>query len=711
MTLCWIISKTPRMFRLMLVPTVLALAACTPPPSGNPRPARPNILLITIDTLRADRLGKGFTPTIDRLASQGARFTAARSVVPLTLPAHVSIMTGQLPPAHGVRLNGAARLADRPTLAARLKAAGYRTRAVVGAFVLDRRFGLDAGFDEYDDRIARDPEAMDRLQADRRANDVIDRALALMQDTAADRPWFLWVHLYDPHAPYDPPAEALARAGGDRYNGEIAFADAQLQRLIEAVEKRPDAARTATILLGDHGESLGEHGEPTHGMLVFEAALRVPLLFKGPGIAAAERNDPASSVDVMPTVLAIAGETATGVTGRNLLGPPDPDRESYAETQYPTVAGWSPLAALTRDRWKLLVADRPMLYDLANDPREESDLSASRTTLVQAMSARLDAIRKEAMLTGAMLTGGGKPPTGGGKPSGLPNAVSPETVERLRSLGYVAPSAAPVSAAGGINPANAMSAWAMFEESLTAINSDRTAAALPALAKIAAAYPASPIFQATYARALASTGRKKDALERFRAAVKRWPADASLYHELAVVARELGQNAEASRAEDAALALDGSAPAAHNGRGLLLAEANQHKEAAAAFAEAVRLDPTNAVYLSNLGNADRALGDLDAAATAYRRALELSPRLADAANGLGVILVQQKQPAEAIKWLELAAADPAFIEAQLNLGIALQEHGDVDRAKAQYRKVLASRGPSSRERDAAQALLAQLEKP
>lgn len=682
------------MSRLFGVSLLIGLAACTAPPPPMP-PARSNILLITIDTLRADRVGKGFTPVIDRLAAQGASFSSARSVVPLTLPAHVSIMTGQLPPGHGVRLNGAARLGDQPTLATRLKGAGYQTRAVVGAFVLDRRFGLDAGFEEYDDRIARDPDATDRLQADRRANDVIDRVLALMQNTTADRPWFVWVHLYDPHAPYDPPADARARAGGDGYNGEIAFVDAQLKRLIEAVEQRPDAARTATILVGDHGESLGEHGEPTHGMLVFEPALRVPLMVKGPGIPAVQRADASSTVDIMPTALAIAGETATGVAGRNLLGPPDPDRESYAESQYPVVAGWTPLATIAQDRWKLLVADRPMLYDLTTDPKEQSDLAASRTTLVQAMSARLDAIRKQAQQ---------------GAPAAPPTTVSPETAERLRSLGYVAPTAATVTAAGGINPADGMNAWAMFEDALAAINSDRPAEALPSLAKIAAAYPASPIFQSTYAGALAASGRKRDALERFRAAVKQWPVDASLYHELAVVARELGQTAEASRAEDAALAIDGKSPAAHNGRGLLLADAGKEKEAATAFAEAVRLDPTNAVYLANLGNAARAIGDLDAAASAYRRALELSPKLSDAANGLGVILVQQKKPAEAIKWLELAAGDPSLVEAQLNLGIALQENGEIDRAKVQYRKVLLVKGPRSRERDAAQALLAQLEK-
>ena len=675
---------------LMLLPT----AACGPSPAPAARPAV-NILLVTIDTLRADRLGRGFTPTLDRLASEGLRFVEARSVVPLTLPAHTSIMTGQLPPAHGIHLNGAAKLGDHQTLAARLKHAGYQTRAVVGAFVLDRRFGLDAGFDEYDDGIARDPEATDRLQADRPANEVVNRAIALLGKTVADRPWFLWVHVYDPHAPYTPPADARARANGDAYDGEIAFVDAELTRLFAAVDARPDAARTATLVMGDHGEGLSDHGEATHGMLVFESALRVPFFIKAPGVAPAVRTDPASLVDVLPTALAMAGQPAVSVAGHNLLAGPVTDRESYAETDYPTVAAWTPLRALVRDRWKLVVADTPALFDLTADPGETRDLSGPRASLVRAMSARLDAIRKDAE---------------GGAPVSATPTVSAETAERLRSLGYLAPSAAPVTRAGGVNPASAMTAWAMFEDALAVMNSGRPGQAVIALEKVAASYPASPIFQSTYARALAASGETHNAMVRLRAAVKQWPADATMYHELAVVARQLGLTAEASRAEEAALAINGSDPAALNGKGLLLADAGRHEDAVRAFGSAVKFDPTNAVYHANLGNAQRATGDLTGGEASFRRALEYAPGLADAANGLGVVLVQRKQPVEALTWLEKAASDPAFTEAQLNLGIALQESGDLARAKAQYRKVDNAQGATVREREAARALLAQLDK-
>jgi arylsulfatase A-like enzyme/Tfp pilus assembly protein PilF len=670
-----------------LVPLLICtLAACRPAADVAPA-ARPNILLVTVDTMRADRLGRGFTPVLDQLAAQGLRFTEARSVVPLTLPAHASIMTGQLPPSHGIRINGAARLQNTPTVAMLLKSAGYQTRAAVGAFVLDRRFGLDAGFDEYDDQIARNPDAMDLLQAERTAGDVIDRA-ARMLAGLQDAPWMMWVHVYDPHAPYSPPAAALARAKGNAYDGEIAYVDEQVGRLLTIVSSRGDAARTAVIVSADHGESLGAHGEPTHGMLIFEPVIRVPLIVTAPGVQPAVRDDAASIVDIAPTVLALAGLPATGA-GRNLIGlPPAEGAESYAESEYPRVAAWAPARSLVRDGWKMIVSDRPVLFNLGDDPEEQRDLAAAQPALVTAMAARLDTLRAATA-------------------SSSSNAVSPETASRLRSLGYVAASLAPAPAAGGVNAADAMPAWSAFESALSDVTAGHIARALPALAKVSTAYPDSPIFAATYARALAASGQKTQAIAQFRDAVKRWATDWSLYHELAVVARDLGRADEAQRAEAAALALNPREPSVLNGTGLLMSDAGRDREASQAFESALQYDPTNAVYAANLGNSRRALGDLDGAAAAYRRALDRAP-LPDAANGLGVVLVQQRQFAAALPWLQQAARDPEFIEAQLNLGIALQEAGEIAGARQQYLKVIAAGSKHARERDAARALLAQL---
>lgn len=677
--------------------SLLMALACRPAPEPVVTPARHNILLVTIDTLRADRLRRGFTPTLDGLAARGLLFANARTVAPLTLPAHVSIMTGVLPPAHGVRLNGAPLTGGPPTLAMRLKDAGYQTGAVVGAFVLDRRFGLDAGFDAYDDKIARDPNAIDRLSAERRAEVVVDTSIAWLDGIDRTRPWLLWTHLYDPHAPYDAPEAPAASGMPDverAYNAEVAHVDRELARLLAALDRLSSSAPTAIVVTGDHGESLGEHGEPTHGMLVFEGALRVPLIVQMPHQQPREVREAVSVVDVLPTALALAGlKPHEGLAGRDVLGELDADREIYAETEYPTVAGWSPVHMLAQDRWKAVHTARTVLFDLASDPRELIDVASARRPLADAMRERLDSVRNSG--------------TGQTQPAGQ---LSTEASERLRALGYVSPTRRPVGLeAPGIDPATKIEQWAEFEEALSELAAKNAATAVPRLHKLASANQQAPLFQSTYARALAESGRARQALDVYRSAVSTWPGDASLYHELAVAARDAGRTEEALRAEQASLTIDAAQPAAQNGLGLLLAETGRHQEAARAFAEAVRLDPTSAPYRANLGNARRAVNDLSGAADAYRQALDRDPNLADAANGLGVVLVQQQRAADAIPWLERAVAiEPGFVEARLNLGIAWQESGNRARAAEHYRAVLATKGAPARERDAARTLLAQV---
>lgn len=685
-----------RIARTISLVFVIALASgCTRASEQNP-PRRHNLLFVTIDTLRADRLGKGIAPALDRLAAGGVHFVNARTTAPLTLPAHASIMTGQLPPVHGARVNGVPLRDASQSIAARLQRAGYRTGAVVGAFVLDRRFGLAEGFDSYDDRIPRDPDAVDQLEAERAANLVIDSALAWLAKTDGGRPWFLWVHLYDPHAPYNAPgARATTAPLNEAYDAEVSFADAELGRLVSAVDERADRDRTAIVAAGDHGESLGEHGEQTHGMLLFDAALRVPLIISAPFVRGGVRPDTVSVVDVLPTVLALAALPADPLLpGKNLLSPADTDREVYAETEYPAVAGWHPARVLVQDRWKLVMSARPRLFDLTADPPEATDLAQSRTPLVSAMRKRLSELSRPASTAVQDRT-----------------TVDAETAARLRALGYVAPTAAPPAVGSGTDAADVIADWASFEHGLSAQNAGRNAEALSAFARLAQKYPDGPVFQASHARALADAGFARQALAIYSKAVSRWPGDASLYHDLAVAARTAGDAVEARRAEQAALAVAPNLASAHNGLGLLEGDAGRHAEAGRAFERAVELDPTNASYVVNLGNARRALGQLDAAATAYRQALERDPTLADAANGLGVVLVQQKRAAEAVAYLEQAVSRaPAFAEAQLNLGIALQENGQRDRALAQYRVVERIAPPHSRERDAARVLRQQLER-
>jgi choline-sulfatase len=645
-------------------------------PAINAPKAGRNVLLITIDTLRADRIGRGLTPAIDRLAARGRTFTNVRATAPLTLPSHVSLMTGTIPPVHGVRENG--QVFDRkvPPLARTLKAAGYRTGAFVGAYVLNRRFGLDDGFDTYDDAVRRDVSRAEQLEAERRGGEVVDAALNWIQPGAA--PFFLWVHLYDPHAPYEPPAEYLKKAAGNPYDGEVAYSDAQIARLLESLDARGLAGSTIVAVTGDHGESLGDHGEATHGMLAYDATLRVPLIIASPGDEAARDDTARSLADLAPLLL---HEVA-------LAGVPAP-QPPYSETRYPRRAGWHALAAVADDRWKLIRSSELELYDIRTDPAEKQNVAAAQPNVVSALAAVLQKIGSGATAT---------------------STVGPDAAERLRALGYVSGSNAITSDdPGAPNPARVIGAWTEFEQALGHLRAGRTAMALPLLKTLSAQHPQASIFRSTYAQALQQSGDPRAAMREYKAIILigKGSADAALFHDLAVAAREAGDEEEAGRAEQAALALDDSSPMAQNGLGLLHADAGRSADAAALFERAARQDPTNASYWTNLGNARRSLGDVPGADQAYRKALEVDPEFPDALNGLGALLVQAGRAVEAVPLFEKALRrDPQLHEARLNLGIAYQESGQRDRAVSTYREVLAT-APSSarRERQAAADLL------
>ncbi|HKB11544.1 MAG TPA: tetratricopeptide repeat protein, partial [Vicinamibacterales bacterium] len=546
---------------------------------------------------------------------------------------------------------------------------------------------------------------------------VIDRALAWFaaRPPAPDRnaantgaPYFVWIHLYDPHAPYQAPAAFRGRTATP-YDDEVAYAGSEVGRLLDRLRTSGALDRTLIVVAGDHGEGLGEHGERTHGMLLYDSTLRVPLVIAASGIAARTIETPVGLSEIAPTVLHAAGVMPPPeMMGRDLIrlrpdavndrtgdvGGPD----LYSETEYPRVAGWSPLLALTDGRWKTIRAGAATeVYDLQDDPREDRDVVSTHQAIASAMSARAGAIH--------------------GTAAAQP-AISADAQERLRSLGYVASSTQPAPGDAAISPRAVIGAWNAFEEALTALNAHQPAAA-GALKALAAANPGASVFQTTYARALVDAGRPQDALEIYRTAARQWPADAALMHDLAVAARNAARSApaptaaalrhEAERADQAAIAVDPRSATALNGLGLLAIDAGRAADAARSFERAAALDPANASYWANLGNARRASGDSAGAEQAYRRALDTDPRHVDAANGLGVLLVEAQRPADAVSWFERAvAASPDFVEARLNLGIALEQSGDRSRAADAFRKVLAAPPQYARERDAAAKLLSAL---
>jgi arylsulfatase A-like enzyme len=373
------------------------LAGCTRTSAGAP-PA--NVLIVTLDTTRPDRLSAyGFQsasmPAIDRLAREGILFQRATTVAPLTLPAHSSLLTGLYPQHHGVRDN-----ADSPlepahrTLAEILRGRGFRTAAFVAASVLASDRGLSRGFDVYrDTTTSSDAGAPPRVR--RPGNEVIDEALTWLNGHE-DSPFFVWVHLYDAHAPYRTPEPYRTQYAADPYEGSLAFVDAQVDRVMQWLDSHQELSRTLIVVAGDHGESLGDHEELEHGIFLYESVVHVPLIMRVPGVAPRRFVAITSLVDVMPTVLGVLRLPGPPVDGLDLTpalrGAGEPaDRVVYSESRYPERFGWSALRAARDGRFKLIDAPRPELYDLETDPFEERNLYTTRSATATALARRLEA--------------------------------------------------------------------------------------------------------------------------------------------------------------------------------------------------------------------------------------------------------------------------------------------------------------------------------
>jgi choline-sulfatase len=365
-----------------------------------PRPPT-NLVIVTLDTTRADRLSAyGFQsvsmPALDRLAREGVVFRQAMTVTPLTLPAHCSLLTGLYPPHHGVRDN-----ADPPldpahlTLAEFLHGRGLRTAAFVAARVLASDRGLARGFDVYRDTTG--SAGVPPLER-RPGNEVVDDALSWLNGLG-NAPFFLWVHLYDAHAPCRPPEPYRTQQAIDPYEGTLAFMDSQVNRLIQSLDSHHQLSRTIVVIAGDHGESLGDHGELEHGIFVYDSTMHVPLIMRVPGVSPQSFVPVTSLVDVMPTVLGFLHLPSVPVDGLDLTSAirgaaPQTDRPVYSESLYPQRFGWSALRALRDGRFKFIDAPRPELYDLETDPFEERNVYTAGSATATAMARRLETLRE-----------------------------------------------------------------------------------------------------------------------------------------------------------------------------------------------------------------------------------------------------------------------------------------------------------------------------
>jgi choline-sulfatase len=672
-------------FRRPAAIIILALLSAT----CREAPRRPlNLLLITLDTFRADRVGPA-TPALARLGREGIRFDSADSPVPLTLPAHASLLSGLLPLHHGLRNNGVGAFPKGPdTLATLLARSGYRTGAFVGSFILDHRFALDRGFERYDDEIVRNAsDSSGTFDAERRGGEVVDRALAWLRQNDT-RPFFVWVHLYDAHAPYAPPPPYP-----QTYDGEVAYVDAQVSRLLSAV----DRAGTIIVVAGDHGESLGEHGELTHGLLLYEPTLHVPMIVAAPSLAPRVIHAAVSTIDLAPTAASLAGVPfPKAVDGRDLAADLRAGREPkpapiYAETQYPATFGWSELASMRLAETKLISAPSPELYDLRRDPGETANVLANERRAYRDMATRLDQLRATAVASS-------------------PSTVDAETRAKLISLGYVAPAGAGVGTKR--DPKTVAPLFRTFEEATAMINAGRARDAVAPLDQLVRDDPSNHVFRETLARALRQSGEVQRAIVLYRQAVALAPNDADAWYNLAAALEESGNAREGEVALGEAAKRDPGRPEIHNIRGTALAESGDLPGAEKEFRATIAADPRNARACNNLGNVLRAMNRDAEASEAYRKATELAPRYADPLNGLGALLVAGGRAREAIPYFDDALQiAPDYYEAQLNRAIALQVAGDPGAAAAELQRLLA-RLPASREfaaqRAAAQTLLARL---
>jgi arylsulfatase A-like enzyme len=408
----------------VVLSTVLSVASVAVVRRASP-PTR--LVIITLDTTRADHLsiyGNASirTPHLEQLARDSTVFDRALSVAPLTLPAHCSLFTGLYPPHHGVRDNTGAPLGyEHITLAERLQARGFRTAAFVASAVFEVDRGLAQGFDQYISVSQAEHEGL--ASGQRRGDSVVNDAISWIAENQQS-PLFMWVHLYDPHRPYDAP-EPFRSAYEDPYDAEIAFADAQVGRVIDALVERKLLDETVVVIAGDHGESLGEHGERDHGIFVYNNVLRVPLIIRTPRTAARRVMQPVRLIDVMPTVLELLRMPAAPADGVSLLGmmhgnTPQPELDAYSESMYPRRYGWSRVQALQAGRYKLIDSPRPELYDLERDPSEQQNVFEKRRAVAAALATRL-----------AMLSRG---ESSGRAPE---SSIAADLRHRLASLGYV----------------------------------------------------------------------------------------------------------------------------------------------------------------------------------------------------------------------------------------------------------------------------------
>jgi arylsulfatase A-like enzyme/Tfp pilus assembly protein PilF len=586
----------------------------------------PNVLLITIDTVRADHLGcYGYkaieTPHLDALAAAGVRFANAYTPVPITLPAHTVMLTGTYPMRTGMHDFSGNRLnSSQSTLATLLHAKGYSTGAVVGSAVLDSRFGLGRGFEFYYDHF--DFSRLDERNIDammRPGDEVVDRALGWLNGER-QKPFLLWVHLYDAHHPYNPPTPYLQKYRSHPYDGGIAFVDAQVGRVVAYLKAKGIYDRTLIVVAGDHGEGLGEHGEKTHGFFIYDSTLHVPLIFKLPTGVGPQKpvvNDSANLADLLPTILELAGARRPNeVQGRSLVpsmaGKPEGiQAENYAETYLPRIHfNWSELRSIRYRQYHFIDAPRPELYDLSSDPRELKNLYTTQRAVANELRKRLGTLISR--LTPAA-----------GEKTAENTGLDPALTERLKSLGYVAVSGGGDDVLSDRRLADPKDRIQVYELVSDALDDSQHGRYVESIQKLHVA------------------GRiEKDSLP--------------VHYLLALNYYRQNDSQTAIDEFQITLKLSPDYTLANYYLGLAYVQTGAWDSAIAAFRKTLELDGTNYSAAYNLGAAYLKQERVPDAEAAFRQAVKINSRYAQAHEALGELLIYQNKLDEGIASLRAA---------------------------------------------------------
>lgn len=679
----------------------LAAGACRGGASGaaasGPSLEGADVVLVTIDTLRADSVGfagnrRVETPVLDRMAAGGRVFDDAHAHNVVTLPSHSNILTGLYPYQHGVRENSGFVLADSvPTLATLLKEAGYATGAFVAAYPLDARFGLSRGFDVYDDSFPRGSSAAEFVVAERRGDQVVAPALAWWAAQKGRRR-FLWVHLYDPHAGYEPPEPFASRYRESPYLGEVAATDSFLAPLLSPFLDGQEA-KALVVVTSDHGEGLGEHGELTHGLFAYEPTLKVPLVVWAPGIEPGRDSRPARHIDIAPTVLASLGlEVPAAMPGKSLLAPAVPGEASYFEALSTNLnRGWAPLRGMLRDRKKRIDLPLPELYDLASDPQEERNLFGEDRRTARVLR---DALPEDSAWP---------PPRG---------AVSPEEEARLRSLGYFGGSASAKAVyTAEDDPKSLIGLDRKLHEVIDLYSRKRYAEAADLAREVVVARPSMTEGYEHLALALRQLERHGEAIEVLRSALSQKADRESLRRQLGLSLAEAGRAREAVEILGP-LAAGGSADAETlNAYAIALTDDGRPEQAVDLLRGVVVKDPQDPKGFENLGIALLRMGRPAEARAELERALALNPGLPISWNTLGVALYTLEGPAAALSaWEKAVALDPSLYDALFNIGLVAAEAGRSGQARQALARFVETAPPARFETDIRKArqILSQL---